>query len=83
MRSFLTEKLSFLFQNIILFICCLAVLALHCCAGFFLAEASRGSSFWCTGLSLRWLLLLRSRGSRALGLQWLWHEASVAAVPGP
>ena len=33
-----------------------------------LVVASRGySSLWCTGFSLRWLLLLRSMGSRCAG----------------
>ena len=36
--------------------------------GLFLVAVSRGySSLWCTGFSLRWLLLLRSTGSRHAG----------------
>ena len=36
--------------------------------GLSLVEASRGYSLlWCTGFSLRWLLLLRSVGSRCAG----------------
>ena len=36
--------------------------------GLFLVAASGGySSLWCTGFSLRWLLLLRSPGSRCVG----------------
>ena len=31
--------------------------------------------------SLWWLLLLLSLGSRVCGLQWLWLEGSVFAVP--
>ena len=49
-----------------------------------LAAASRGySSLWCTGFSLRWLLLLRSMGSRRMGFsrcgtqaQQLWLAGS-------
>ena len=63
---------------IILFVCCLfwAVLGLRCYAGFPLVVGSRGYSlFRCAGFSLRWLLLLRSMGSRAHGLQSLGHVA--------
>ena len=35
----------------------------------------------CVGFSLLWLLLLRSMGSRASRLQWLWHVGSVLATP--
>ena len=47
----------------------LAALGLRCCTrAFFLVAASGGySSLRCTGLSLRWLLLLRSTGSRHVG----------------
>ena len=34
------------------------------------------------GFSLQWLLLLWSAGSRALGLQSLWHVASEVSAPG-
>ena len=53
--------------------------------GFSLTVASGDYSLlWCVGFSLQWLLLLQSRGSRALGLQWLsctglaawWHDGS-------
>ena len=48
-----------------------------CCAGSsllgmdFSPVAARGSTLqlWCTSLSLRWLLLVQSTGSRAHGLQ--------------
>ena len=51
-----------------------------------LCAASRGhSSLWCTGFSLRWLLLLRSTGPRCAGFnscgmqaQQLWHTGLVA-----
>ena len=36
-------------------------------------------SLWCADL-LQWLLLLRSRGSRAHGLQWLQHWAHSVVV---
>ena len=53
----------------------LALLGLHCCAGFPLAVAGRGCSLlWCSGFSLWWLLLLRSTGSR--------QQASVVAAHG-
>ena len=38
------------------------------------------SSLWCTGFSLRWLLLLQSTGSRVHSLQHLWHMGSVVAA---
>ena len=55
---------------------------LHCvfiaAHGLSLVAASRGySSLRCAGFSLRWLLLLRSTGSRAQAQQ-LWHTGSVA-----
>ena len=40
------------------------------------------SSLWCTGFSLRWLLLLRSMGSRVHGLQLLGRAASVVVACG-
>ena len=39
------------------------------------------SSLQCLGLSLRWLLLLQSMGSRVRGLQQLWHTASGVSPP--
>ena len=46
----------------------LAVLGLHCCTQAFFSCGSRGySSLWCSGFSLRWLLLFRSTGSRRVG----------------
>ena len=50
----------------------LAVLSLCCCAGFSLAAASGGYSGCGAVFSLWWLLLLRSTGSGACGLQYLW-----------
>ena len=49
--------------------------------GLSLVAASGGySSLWCVGFSLRWLLLLRSTGSRHRGLQELLHVGSVVAA---
>ena len=58
----------FLIKKIYLFLTfgCVGSSLLH--ADFLLVVASRGySSLWCTGFSLRWLLLLWSTGSRCLG----------------
>ena len=54
--------------------------------GLSLVVASGGySSLWCTGISLQWLLLLQSMGSRHTGFsscgvwaQWLWLVGSRA-----
>ena len=47
----------------------LAVLSLHCCAGFSLVAMSQGYSLGVVcGFSLQGLLLLQSRGSRGLSL---------------
>ena len=59
---------SFFIYNFIYFF--LAVLGLHCSVGFLW--------LWCMGFLLQWLLLLRSMGSRAHGLQWLWLPGSGA-----
>ena len=63
MNSFLKYSFFKIFFKLInLF---LAALGFHCCTGLFLVVASRGcSSLRCTGLSLQWLLLLQSTGSR-------------------
>ena len=46
----------------------LAALGLHCCTRAFSSCGEGGySSLWCAGFSLRWLLLLRSTGSRHVG----------------
>ena len=59
-----------------MFICLfLAALSVCCSAGFSLMAASGDySSLQRSGFSSQWLLLLRSTGSRAGGLQklWLW-----------
>ena len=49
--------------NLFLF---LAALGLHGCEGF-LQLWRAGATLWCTGFSLRWLLLLQSMGSRCAG----------------
>ena len=49
--------------------------------GLSLVEANGGySSLRCVGFSLQWLLLLQHVGSRAHGLQWLWHAGSVVVA---
>ena len=64
---FLPFFLSFLFSFISLF---MAVLDFHCCTRAFSSCGEGGySSLRCAGFSLQWLLLLRSTGSRAHGLQ--------------
>ena len=51
--------------------------------GLSLVAASRGySSLWCTGFSLRWLLLLWSMGSRHAGFSSCGERASVVAAHG-
>ena len=46
----------------------LAVLGLHWCEGFSPVAANGGYfSLWCSGFSLRWLLLLQSTSSRNVG----------------
>ena len=52
----------------------LAVLSLRCCTWAFSSCDEQGllCSYSAWGFSLRWLLL-RGMGSRARGLQWLWH----------
>ena len=60
----------------------LAVLGLHCCAGFYLAVVSWGCSIvWCASFSWQGLLLLRSSGCGLHRLQYLRDVGSVA-VPG-
>ena len=59
---------GFFKYKFILFILFLAALGLRCCAQSFSSCGERGySSLWCTGFSLRWLLLLWSKGSRRVG----------------
>ena len=51
--------------------------------GLSLVAASRGySSLRCTGLSLRWLLLLQSTGSRYVGFSSCGTRASVVVAHG-
>lgn len=53
-----------------------------CCSGLSLIEKSRGYSGCGVPTSHLWLLLLRSTGSRALGLQQLWHVGPVILTSG-
>ena len=70
-----------IFKNFYLFLF-LSMLGLCCCEGFFpLWRVEVTHQMWCTGLSLQWLLLLQSRGSRVHGLQQLWHMGSVVEAP--
>ena len=57
------------------------MLGLPCCAGFSPVAASR-VALWlqCTGSSLQWLLLQRSRGSRAHGLPWVQRVGSAVVT---
>ena len=75
----------FLFYKFIYFIYLfLAALGLHCCVRAFYSCGEWGySSLRCVGFSLRWLLLLRSTGSRHAGFsscgvqaQQLWLTGS-------
>ena len=66
----LSNHFTYLFIFINLFIrLFLAVLGLSCCTQAFSSCGERGgySSLRCAGFSLRWLLLLRSTGSRHVG----------------
>ena len=65
------DFIIFYFLNFDLFyLFILAALGLPCCTrGLSLVVMSGGcSSLWCTGFSLRWFLLLRSMGSRHVGI---------------
>ena len=70
-RFVVFENIFYLFSYLCISVVVLsAVLSLRGCTGFSVVAASEGySSLWCMGFSLRWLLLLRSTGSRALRLQ--------------
>ena len=63
---FLVNRHSFFLKFIyFIYYLFLAVLGLRCYHGLSLVAVSGGySSLWCTGFSLRWLLLLESTGSR-------------------
>ena len=62
------QLLAFFSKKVFCFLFFLAVLGLCCCTLAFSSCGSRGySSLWCVGFSLRWLLLLRSMGSRHAG----------------
>ena len=66
MLFFFKIKLNLFFIYLIYLF--LAALRLHCCARAFSSCSERGySSLQCASFSLRWLLLLRSTGSRRTG----------------
>ena len=61
----------------------LAVLGLHCCTRAFSSCGERGLLFVrCADFSLRWLLLLRSMGSRRAGSVVVAHGLSCSAACG-
>ena len=84
--KFLLRYNSLTIKLTVLFIYLLAVLDLHCCVGFSLVGVSGGlSSLQCVGISISWLLLLQSTGSRHMGYsscstwaQYLWLPGSRA-----
>ena len=58
-------------------------LSLVVARGLSLVAVSGGySSLWCAGFSLRWLLLLRSTGSRRAGFSSCGARVSVVVVRG-
>ena len=60
----------------------MAALGLHCCTGLSLDAANEGSSLVAEcGLSLQWLLPLRSTGSEAHGRQQSQPAGSAVAAP--
>ena len=70
--------------KIILFIfgCATSQKCLCCHEHFALVGVSRGySALQHAVFSFQWLLLLPSVGSRAHGLQWLWHVDAVVPAP--
>ena len=63
--SWILVPASFFFFNLKIFLACWLFVAAH---GLSLVAASGGYSLLqCVGFSLRWLLLLRSTGSRHVG----------------
>ena len=70
-RCILFSFFFFKFIYLCMYVCMYGYIgSLLLCAGFSLVAASGGcSSLWCAGFSLRWLLLLRSTGSRAQAQQ--------------
>ena len=62
----------------------MATLGLHCsvCGLSLVAVSGGSSSLWCVGFSLRWLLLLRSTGSRRAGFSSCSMWASVVVAHG-
>ena len=71
------------FLNLFLFFLFLAALDLCCCAQAFSSWGEWGYSLlWCAGFSLRWLLLLRSMGSRCTGSVVVVHGLSCSVACG-
>ena len=78
--NFLSCLINLFIYLFIYFWLCWVFAAAH---GLSLAAASRVySSLWCTGFSLRWLLLLRSTGSRRTGFSSCGTRASVVVARG-
>ena len=83
---FLHHTPKFSFFNLFIFGCIVSLLL----RGLSLVAASGGYSLLqCAGFSLRWLVLLRSTGSRCVGFnscgtwaQLLWHTGSVVVACG-
>ena len=81
----------FLFWGHYCFLVCLTLcifVSLLLCWAFSSCRGWRHSSLWCTGFSLKWLLLLRSTGCRCMGLAVAANTLSCSAayrilVPGP
>ena len=84
-RFFSTSRCFVFFKNkcIYLFIYFWLRWVFVAARGLSLVVASAGYSWLrCAGFSLRWLLLLRSTGSRRAGIQQLWHMGSVVVARG-
>ena len=64
------QRMVFIYLSIYFWLCWIFV-----ARGAFSSRSERGTTLQlpCTGLSLRWLLLLQSVGSRAHRLQQLWY----------
>ena len=69
------KKNKFIYLYVFIFDC---VGSSSLCAAFSSCGERGYSSLRCTGFSLQWLLLLRSSGSQARGLQQLWLAGSRA-----
>ena len=82
--AFIRYKTFFFFINLFFIYLFLSALGLRCCTRAFSSCGKWGYSLlWCSGFLLRWLLLLRSAGSRRAGFsscgtwaQQLWLAGS-------